>query len=225
MFSERVFVLKSVRLLFTKSARARFVSHLDINRFMTRIVRKAKLDIWYTEGFNPHPYITFALPLPLGFEGKYEIMDIRINDDNAPLGEIVDKLNSVCPPDIRFFDAVEPIKKVGEIGYATYDIVFDDNGNVAQKLKEFIGKDKIVTKKRTKKGDYKEIDIKEKIKAFDIGVVGNETKLSLVLPAGSDDNINPALLIDSFYNDFNDEYYCYTVTRTSILDKNMEKFI
>lgn len=216
--------MKSVRLFFTKKGDARFVSHLDMNRMMTRLVRKAGLDIWYTEGFNPHPYMTFALPLPLGFEGLYEIMDIRINDDNFDISKIPDIMNGVCPKSIHFFDAKEPDKKVGAIAFAEYEIIFDDVGEVRNKLSSFLVEKPIIAKKRTKKGDMKEIDLSDKIKDFCITSENGNTKLKIILPAGSNDNINPSILLEAFYNKNSDVYYCYDVTRTAILDGNMKKF-
>ena len=200
------------------------MSHLDMNRMMTRLVRKAGLDIWYTEGFNPHPYMTFALPLPLGFEGLYEIMDIRINDDNFDISKIPDIMNGVCPKSIHFFDAKEPDKKVGAIAFAEYEIIFDDVGEVRNKLSSFLVEKPIIAKKRTKKGDMKEIDLSDKIKDFCITVENGNTKLKIILPAGSNDNINPSILLEAFYNKNSDVYYCYDVTRTAILDGNMKKF-
>ncbi|MCQ2454708.1 MAG: TIGR03936 family radical SAM-associated protein [Clostridia bacterium] len=208
-----------------KKGNARFVSHLDMNRFMTRIVRKAGLDIWYTEGFNPHPYITFALPLPLGFEGRYEIMDIRLNNDDFDISKLVSMLNGVCPSDIQFFDAKEPIKKVGEIAFAKYEILFDDNGEIRNKLNSFLVKKPIICRKRTKKGDFKEIDLSEKIKDFQTTLEGDNTKLMLILPAGSNDNVNPSILFEAFYNENPNAYYCYDVKRISILDKNLKDFL
>lgn len=216
--------MKSVRLFFTKKGDARFVSHLDMNRMMTRLVRKAGLDIWYTEGFNPHPYMTFALPLPLGFEGLYEIMDIRINDDGFDISKIPDIMNGVCPKSIHFFDAKEPDKKVGAIAFAEYEIIFDDVGEVRNKLSSFLVEKPIIAKKRTKKGDMKEIDLSDKIKDFCITSENGNTKLKIILPAGSNDNINPSILLEAFYNKNSDVYYCYDVTRTAILDGNMKKF-
>ena len=70
----------------------RFISHLDMTRFMARVIRRAELPVWYTEGFNPHLYMTFALPLSLGFESEYEVVDIRLLDDGYPIDTLCDKL-------------------------------------------------------------------------------------------------------------------------------------
>ena len=49
-----------------------------MNRFMSRLITRAKLPVWYTEGFNQHVYMNFAVPLSLGYEGHYEILEISI---------------------------------------------------------------------------------------------------------------------------------------------------
>ena len=65
--------MRCVRIWFKKMGMSRYVSHLDLMRAMTRAIRRANLPLWYTEGFNPHPYMTFALPLSLGMESLCEI--------------------------------------------------------------------------------------------------------------------------------------------------------
>ncbi len=217
--------MKSVRLIFTKKGRARFVSHLDMNRLMTRLIRKSGLDIWYTEGFNPHPYITFALPLPLGFEGDYELMDIKLNDDDFDISKVPSILNNVCPPYIHFLDAFEPKNKVGKIAFASYEILFDDKGEVKEKLSDFLSSPSIIANKRTKRGELKEIDLATKIKSFEISDFEDDTLLKIILPAGPNDNINPSLLLDKFYMDVSDNYYCYLITRTNILDGELKTFV
>ena len=80
----------------------KFISHLDMTRFMSRLIAKSKIPVWYTEGFNQHIYMNFALPLSLGFEGLYEIVDIRLTDDSYSLEKCLEALKKVSPPDIEF---------------------------------------------------------------------------------------------------------------------------
>ncbi len=215
--------MKNVRLFYTKKGRMRFVSHLDMTRFAARIIKKAGLPIWYTEGFNPHPYITFALPLSLGFESDWEIMDIRLVDDDYPLDGICDALNHVCPEYIRFFSAAEPEQKVGNIAFASFDITFDDGGAVSNPLAQFLKRDSVICTKKTKKGGEKEIDLIPKIKEYSFEDAQN-TKLHIVLPADGADNLNPELLINAFFEQGDCNYYCYDVVRTAILDAQLKLF-
>ena len=116
----RVYVLKNVRVFFKKNGRMKFVSHLDMNRFVSRLFSLAQIPVWYTEGFNQHLYLNFAIPLSLGFEGLYEVIDFRLVDDDYDLNECLKRINSVCTPDIEFFKICEPVNSMKEIGFAEY---------------------------------------------------------------------------------------------------------
>ncbi len=63
---------------YKKVGDARYISHLDLSRFMQRSLKRTGLPLWHTEGFNPHPYVTFALPLSVGQSGQRETMDFRL---------------------------------------------------------------------------------------------------------------------------------------------------
>ncbi|MBR3737453.1 MAG: TIGR03936 family radical SAM-associated protein, partial [Eubacterium sp.] len=80
--------MQEIRLRFSKTDTAKYISHLDINRAFQRAFSRAKINLWYTEGFNPHPYMSFSLPLSLGVESLCENVDIRIIDDSADYSEI-----------------------------------------------------------------------------------------------------------------------------------------
>jgi radical SAM-linked protein len=64
-----------IRVFFSKTGNAKYISHLDLYRSFSRAIQRSGLPVWITEGFNPHIYITFALPLALGIEGQEEAMD------------------------------------------------------------------------------------------------------------------------------------------------------
>ena len=89
--------MKTVRIWFRKIGAAKYISHLDLNRCMARAMRRAAIPAWVTEGFNPHLFLTFALPLSLGQEGLDESMDIKLPDD-FPIETLPDRLNAVLPP-------------------------------------------------------------------------------------------------------------------------------
>ena len=201
----------------------RFISHLDMTRFMSRLIRRAEIPVWYTEGFNPHLYMTFALPLSLGFESDYGILDIRILDDDYDIFVLPEKLNAVCPPYITFFDVAEPVKKAGDVGAAQFVITFDDDGKIKAALSEFLSRDSIVVLKKTKKGGEKELEVADKIKAFAVDTLDNDTVLNITLPAGSSENLNPELFLNKFFEEYG-KYYCYVVNRTAILDTNGKLF-
>ena len=69
---------RPVRFAFAKTGVLQYISHLDLQRTMAHAIIRAKIPVWYTEGFNKHPYITCAAPLSLGYEGLQETMDFRL---------------------------------------------------------------------------------------------------------------------------------------------------
>ena len=114
--------MRSVRLNFSKTGRAIYISHLDVNRMMTRAVRRARLPMWYTEGFNPHPYIAFALPLSLGQSSDCEYMDIRIEGDMTD-EEVMTRLNDTLPEGLKILSVGAPVHDAKDIEKAHNNII------------------------------------------------------------------------------------------------------
>lgn len=213
--------MKNIRLFYRKNGRAKYISHLDTTRFMTRVIRRAGIPVWYTEGFNPHPYMTFALPLSLGCTSDYEVLDIRLTDDGFDVSNLCDTLNAFCPSYIKFFEVSEPVRKVADLCYARFEILIE--GEIEGPLNSFLSKDQIIVSKKTKKGGVREIDVASKIKTFDIKKTENGISLNIVLPAGSSENINPELILKTFFDDNNLSCY-YEITRKELLDIDMQIF-
>ena len=217
---ERVSAMKNVRIFFSKTGRLKIVSHLDMTRFMSRLIAKSKIPVWYTEGFNQHIYMNFALPLSLGLEGLYEVMDFRLIDDNYDLNKCLEQMEAVCPPDIEFFSIAEPVTPMKEIGWAEYELNFSVNSTVIERFYEFLTQESVICEKVGKKGKVKQIDLIPKISGF----TANENKITLRLIAGTEDNLNPSLVMSTFFEQTNTEPFFYTVKRTAILDKKLNLF-
>ena len=196
----------------------KFISHLDMTRFMSRLIAKSKIPVWYTEGFNRHIYMNFAVPLSLGFEGLYEILEIRIIDDNFSNEDCLNALNSVTVDGIEFMSVCDQKQNMKDIGFAEFKLCFDEN--IPEKLKEFLQSDSILCEKKGKKGKIKEIDLIPKIKSFKT----EDNILILVLVAGNEDNLNPTLVMDTYFAKTETEPLFYSVVRTAILNKNGEIF-
>ena len=108
--------MKTVRIWFRKIGTAKYISHLDLNRCMARAMRRAAIPAWVTEGFNPHLFLTFALPLSLGQEGLDESMDIKLADD-AEIDDIPAKLNATLPAGSRRRECTPPF--TGAVSHAS----------------------------------------------------------------------------------------------------------
>lgn len=218
--------MKNVRVWFKKDDQCRYISHLDLNRVMIRAIQKSRLPVWHTEGFNVHPYITFALPLSLGFRGERESMDMRILDDNLKLDVIKDELNKCLPNGLSVFDVTEPKMKPGAIASAKFKMRLScDEYSVEElyaKLQEMLNSDEILVDKKTKKG-IKKIDIKEYFKDAKHYDTENDVVIRVTLPAGSTTNINPTLLVKAFFEKYSVEPY-YDITRVDVFDEKGRAF-
>lgn len=218
--------MKNVRIWFKKDYECRYISHLDLNRCMLRALHKSKLPIWHTEGFNPHPFVTFPLPLSLGFRGTNECMDVKLEDDDYSYEEIITKLNNCLPKGLRVFNVTEPVMKAGEIAYAnftlkiSYDKISSDK--ICSHLKDLFALKKIEIEKKSKKG-IKKIDIKPGIKSYEVAENSDFAELNIILSAGSTDNINPNLIINSLEKYFSESYYV-DITRNELYNSDMELF-
>ena len=190
---------------------------------MIRMVRVSKIPVWYSEGFNPHPYITFALPLSLGFESNYEIMDIRLDDDSYTNQEVFDSLKSVMPPDIKIFKVDDPIMKAGEIAFAEFVVSFENlDDELKEKFNEFLSiNDEILVEKKSKKGKINTVDISNMIYSYNI--CGN--KIIFKLAAGGSDNLNPKLLLEAFSKKYGITLPNYSIKRIMIYAKDNKPFV
>lgn len=92
--------MKNVRIWFEKKDSARYISHLDMTRCVSRALKLSGLPVWYTEGFNPRIYMTYAMPLSLGMQGERECMDIRLLEE-VPFAAIEERLDARLPKDIH----------------------------------------------------------------------------------------------------------------------------
>ncbi len=213
--------MRDVRVFYKKSGAMKFVSHLDMNRFMTRLINKAKIPIWFTEGFNQHAYFNFAVPLSLGFEGEYEILDLRIVDPDYSNEQLIADLNKVSVRDIEFVKAEEPVLKMKEIAFAEFLISFDGLTNeIKERVESFFKREEIITQKTTKKGGTKDIDIAPLIKKAEF----SGENLTFILTAGNENNLNPNLVLSTLFETEKIEPLYYTVVRKMIYDKELKPF-
>ena len=145
--------MQEIRLRFSKTDTAKYISHLDTNRVFARAFARAKIPLWFTEGFNPHPYMSFSLPLSLGVESLCENVDIRILED-IPYDEIKNRMNEALPQGIRVVDVYDDFLDCHEIAYSdyVYKLEFADNDAAHEKIKSVLESDEILAQKKGKKG-------------------------------------------------------------------------
>ena len=218
--SGKEFAMRNVRLFYKKLGNMKFVSHLDMNRFIIKVIRMSKIPVWYSEGFNPHPYITFALPLSLGFESDYDIIDFRLNDDDYKNEEVIKSLSPLLPEGIELITCSDPLMKTSEISFADFLIDFGcDISGLKSSFEAFLSADAIMAEKKSKKG-IKTVNLKEFLKGYEIG----DTAITLTLAAGGSNNLNPKLLLDTFEIETSKKLPAYSVMRQKLYNSDMDLF-
>ena len=190
--------MDKLRLRFEKTGRAVYISHLDLMHTMQRAFSRAGYELKYSEGFNPHPQISIALPLSVGVASRCEIMDFRLVGD-AVLSELPEKLSAVLPEGIRVTDCYEQESKVALLKYLRIEGSFEyddrENSAMAEALNEFYSADSIVITKKTKRGTG-ESDIRPAIREIRFAPGEDAVNMEAVISA-QEPTLNPALLADA----------------------------
>ena len=110
-----------IRARFYKIGMLQYISHLDLVRTMTRIITRAGIPAWYTQGFNPRLKLTFAMPLSIGTQSECEFFDIKLVEPMAP-DEVKARLNECLTSEMQVTDVYTSDRKFNEIAWARYEI-------------------------------------------------------------------------------------------------------
>jgi len=185
-----------IRLRFSKADTLRFIGHLDFLKVFQQAIRRSALPIAYSQGFNPHQIISFALPLPLGMVSINDYADITLTAQVTP-AEIVDKLNAAAPRGLKVHAAYEPKGKTAAAATIAADYVL--SGEISQEvINKILKADTLIIPKKTKSG-IKDTDIRPDI----IDIQTHENGCLLRLVAGSAGFLNPLLVARLLVNDEN----------------------
>lgn len=190
--------MDKLRLLFSKTGRAVYISHLDLMRTLTRAFKRADCNLKYSEGFNPHPNISIALPLSVGAESICEILVFKLLDDMETT-EILKRLKMQLPEGIDAIEVYQSERKVKELKWLKIEGVFEyddrDAAEMLPKLCEFFAQESIVIQKKTKRG-IGESDIKPAIKDIAFSVCNKDVCLNATISA-QEPTLNPELIADA----------------------------
>ena len=103
------------RLLFEKTGNAVWISHLDLMRLFQRAFKRAGLPLTHTQGYNPRPSVSIALPLSVGVESGCELLDFDLDHGNVPVVDITDRLNAVLIDGVKVVQVYETGRKIRDL--------------------------------------------------------------------------------------------------------------
>lgn len=190
-----------VRVKFAKTGVMKFIGHLDTMRYFQKAIRRAKIDVAFSEGFSPHMIMSFAAPLGVGVtsSGEYFDMEIRTPMSSA---EMKQRLNAVMAEGMKIIS----VRKVGEtkadnamalVAAADYSVRFREKcepcENWQEKILAFAAQDSIKIVKKTKRSEA-EVDIRPWIYSLSV----EEDSIHMLLSSGSVKNLKPELVLEAF---------------------------
>ena len=188
-----------LRLRFSKTGRAVYLSHLDLMRTMQRVFLRAGYQLKYSEGFNPHAQISILLPLSVGCSSVCELMDFQLTED-VDLSELPGRLTAAMPEGIEALAAYPAENKSKYLKWlrVTGRYEYDDRDlpEMAEALRTFYARESIMITRKTKRG-MGEMDIRPAIRELTVtsecGFVRVEAVISAQEPTLNPDHLVAAL--------------------------------
>lgn len=214
-----------IRIKFAKEGTMKFIGHLDIMRYFQKVMRKADVNIRYSEGFSPHQIMSFASPLSVGTESRGEYVDIEVLDTDSS-GEMLKRINAVMA------DGMEALSyrllpdtaanAMSIVAAADYKVRFrkgyepEDWQEFVAGLQEFLNQEEILIMKKTKKGE-RELNIRPMIYALS-PVADEEPAIFMKIASGSAANLKPEAVIQAYKNSRGEDLapFALLITRTEI---------
>ncbi|WP_042275709.1 TIGR03936 family radical SAM-associated protein [[Clostridium] dakarense] len=195
---------KIIRTKFNKEGDMIYISHLDLQQLLQRAFRRAEIELVHSQGFNPHPKISYGNALALGTESQGEYVDVEIEEDLS-VDEYLDRMNKQLPDGIKFINAIEIDKQTpslaSTIEYGEYIFTIEvekplTKELVKSKILDFMSNEEIMITKKNKKGKIVESNIRPMIKSFDLlDIQDNKITLEAMLATGSKANLNNNVFI------------------------------
>ena len=172
------------RILFEKKGNSIWISHLDLMRLFQRAFKRAGLPLTHTQGFNPRPSVSIALPLSVGVESNCELLDFDLDGDKVANRIVRGKLNDYLLPGIRVIKVYDNGQKLKNLALLDTVITLEYDDGVPEgavsRLKDFFSQDEVLVEKKTKTNGIQDQNIIPMIKS--LGIV-QEDQNTVVLKA------------------------------------------
>lgn len=191
---------------FYKDGNIRYISHLDLLRLFKRAFKRAGIKLQHSLGFNPHPKISFAQPLSLGYTSSGEYMEFETQTAYST-DLIIEKLNSLMPEGLGVLSCEELPDNVKSLAARTiasdYEITIPVHVGIeidtCKLLREYMSQDQIKVIRHKKKSRQSiEVDIKPLIHSINVDYNNSSIIIKTKLAAGNVSNLSPEYIISTF---------------------------
>ena len=205
-----------IRIKFRKWGSMKFIGHLDMMRYFQKVMRRADVDIRYSEGFSPHQIMSFAAPLGVGITSDGEYFDIEVHSTKSSTEMIAD-LNATMVDGVEIIgyvalpDTAKPAMSI--VSAADYVLSYKEGYETPYSFEEwktkieelFTSQNTFTIIKKTKKSE-REVDLKPLVYGFEVIEKDGKPAFYINVSTGSVDNIKPELLLSSIYEKLGLEY-------------------
>ncbi len=214
---------------FYKEKDMRYISHLDLLRLFKRSFKRVGIKLQYSQGFNPHPKMSFAQPLSLGFASVGEYLEFETINIHST-DEIQSKINSILPVGIGIITCQELTQEGKTLAALTHaadykiQIPIDAmpliHGNIDGWILNFLNQNQILIQKMQKKsGKEIDVDIRPMIQELSGKIVDNCIMLTCRIDAGSQSNLNPEFVLTTFM-----DYCSIPFDRSEVVIQRLELY-
>ena len=216
------------RLLFEKTGNAVWISHLDLMRLFQRAFKRAGLQLKHTQGFNPRPSVSIALPLSVGVESNCELLEFDLDGQEIDAQEIKERLNRALIAGITVHDVYDKGRKYGELSLLSCQLQLQYDSKVPEgtvvELTNLFARSSVVLPKKTKSG-IQDQDIIPMIRRIEFEQRGEDIVTVDALICCQNPTLNPAqipLAITTFLPEFASSHY--VCRRLEIYDAKEQVF-
>lgn len=182
------------RLLFEKTGNAVWISHLDLMRLFQRAFKRAGLPLKHTQGFNPRPSVSIALPLSVGVESVCELLDFEIEGELPSMDDICLRLNRSLVEGVRVLSVSHGGRKLRELSLLSCEVRLEyDNGageDILRQISELFCRDSLYVSKKSKNGPVDQ-DIIPMIRRLDVEQENTNTVCIRALVCCQNPSLNP----------------------------------
>ena len=185
------------RLLFEKTGSAVWMSHLDLMRLMQRAFKRAGLPLTHTQGFNPRPSVSIALPLSVGVESVCELLDFDLEGELPPMETIQTRLNAALVPGIAVRQVYMDGRKIRDLALLRCRLGLEYDGGIpagaTDAIATLFARESLMVEKKSKNG-IREQDIRPMIRELSVAQTGEKELRVEALITCQNPSLNPMQL-------------------------------
>lgn len=185
------------RILFEKTGNAVWISHLDLMRLFQRSFKRAGLPLKHTQGFNPRPSVSIALPLSVGVESRCELLDFELDGAQVSCGEIEQRLNVALVEGVRVLKVYEDGRKLRDLALLScvVNLEYDAGATeeAAEEIRTLFRRAQLPVTKRSKNGPVEQ-DIVPMIRSLEVTLADGNTIALEAVVCCQNPSLNPMQL-------------------------------